>query len=856
MQLKRYKLLLKNLRQEANFTNAIAAFRIYRKSNGAWYEENESVIHDNVLLNPLERTLARTSPWRNRNSKESFFPLSSFQTVIVTESASPTRKSTRQKIQRTLAEISKRSTTEFNAVYDGLTGLLNSLSSEEKIREMLLVPSGASDIASAEIKPSKSTVLFALDLDNFKQVNDSYGHEYGDLVLKCFANRLESVVNVVQKEFGSALTLEVGRSGGEEFLVVVSGDMTVQRAKEIAERIKITVSGQELPTEAEWKLITGGHKSEIIPLPHVSERKITTSIGLSSLKPLVVNEKVNATITELRRESDAALYKAKAGGRNTIRYFPEIRDKYGTVLEHHAETNIITIDIGSQVNVRVGQEFHVYHPDFTGEKPFISSDGRSKKRLGVYPRVPSGRLVVMEVQQEISFCTIADKTIERFPVGSILEQIPLGSIYHLVSAEAKASVISPSEVAELESHISQTIDRGERPLAALFSLQNVQAVEKAHGTAFVNRALAALYEEIRRVFDVQAKICQIESDKIAVAATIESKAKYQELIKKVLEGASKKVSNLAKFVVGVFTTKVQFDEIPGDKSVLQPKKALQYARYAAVPLAGDERQIRFFTPALASSILLNQRSEKAHAEALVDYKTLHDLGVEFSNFENQAALAAYELGKYDIAMNHVQRAIVLEPDAPIFKANLAYIQFKSDQLLQAYETFSDLHGEHPETKLPDIYIPPEALATYAAFKNDATSVDPESAKTLLEKALTLIPEGKTETISKIRTALAEISSSHLVAEKNDDSSGQHNELALNEIWTNVVEAIGKVSPFVRTYLLEAVPISFESEIFRIGFSEEFEDHLGLVDNERNKNLIKIKLEELGYRVSEIKFETV
>ncbi|HTX22229.1 MAG TPA: DNA polymerase III subunit gamma/tau [Candidatus Aquilonibacter sp.] len=76
---------------------------------------------------------------------------------------------------------------------------------------------------------------------------------------------------------------------------------------------------------------------------------------------------------------------------------------------------------------------------------------------------------------------------------------------------------------------------------------------------------------------------------------------------------------------------------------------------------------------------------------------------------------------------------------------------------------------------------------------------------------------------------------------------------LSELWTKLVEAVGKVSPFTRSYLVDANPVSFEKNILVIGFDPEFEDHLGLVDNARNHTLLQTKLAELGHANCQIKF---
>ncbi|HEV2329499.1 MAG TPA: DNA polymerase III subunit gamma/tau [Verrucomicrobiae bacterium] len=76
---------------------------------------------------------------------------------------------------------------------------------------------------------------------------------------------------------------------------------------------------------------------------------------------------------------------------------------------------------------------------------------------------------------------------------------------------------------------------------------------------------------------------------------------------------------------------------------------------------------------------------------------------------------------------------------------------------------------------------------------------------------------------------------------------------LSTLWANLVETVGRASPFVKSYLLEAHPVSFEKNFLVIGFDPEFSDHLGLVDNSRNHVVLQTKLAELGHPNSQVKF---
>jgi DNA polymerase-3 subunit gamma/tau len=76
---------------------------------------------------------------------------------------------------------------------------------------------------------------------------------------------------------------------------------------------------------------------------------------------------------------------------------------------------------------------------------------------------------------------------------------------------------------------------------------------------------------------------------------------------------------------------------------------------------------------------------------------------------------------------------------------------------------------------------------------------------------------------------------------------------LQELWAKLLEAVGRASPFTRSYLLEAQPVQFAQNLLVIGFDPAFEDHLSLVDNARNHSLLQTKLAELGHPNAQVKF---
>lgn len=347
MQLKRFNAFVSQLRQKGTFQGLAELNEVYLRSGEDWYDSNHSLIIDEVHQFTLNKVLARDHHWRPAHGLRAFFPVSGLEVVVVVNTETPSRAPTRDKIQQIVGGALKHSADEFDAQHDGLTGLANSRLIEESIQQVSVssIPPGAAD----QLTLLHGVALLALDIDHFKQVNDSYGHAYGDLVLHCFAQRLEQVAAEIRSQFAGIDVLP-GRMSGEEFVVLLSGGLSATTVSQIAERVRLVVADAALPSDVEWETIPSQRRQSTLVLPHISERRVTASVGVSSvLTPALRSTPV---ILDLRREADAALYRAKTGGRNTVRLFPEIRDKYGTVIEHHNDTGIVVIDIGSQVNVQ------------------------------------------------------------------------------------------------------------------------------------------------------------------------------------------------------------------------------------------------------------------------------------------------------------------------------------------------------------------------------------------------------------------------------------------------------------------------------------------------------------------------
>ncbi|TNF07470.1 MAG: EAL domain-containing protein [Gammaproteobacteria bacterium] len=191
------------------------------------------------------------------------------------------------------AESKAKAQIKHLAFYDNLTGLAN----------RRLFKSYLSSAIAACARDQKKLALLFIDLDNFKVINDHYGHQIGDRVLAEFANRIKRItrgtdlVSVINPEENS----NIARLAGDEFAILLSGLTDTMATVSVAERI---LESTHQPVEID------NHKLYV-----------QASIGIATYP----DDALNAD--ELIRHADAAMYQAKTSGKHTYHFFSKTLSK-------------------------------------------------------------------------------------------------------------------------------------------------------------------------------------------------------------------------------------------------------------------------------------------------------------------------------------------------------------------------------------------------------------------------------------------------------------------------------------------------------------------------------------------------
>jgi diguanylate cyclase (GGDEF)-like protein/PAS domain S-box-containing protein len=210
-------------------------------------------------------------------------------------------------------DITKRKRAEervqYLAYYDALTGLPNRTLLQDRLAKAL---------AGARRRKDKAAILF-LDLDRFKDINDSLGHSVADLLLQEVAERLKTWAREQDT---------VARVGGDEFLIVLTGVKDVADAAVATERIVNLMTAE---------FVVQGHSLSI-----------GCSVGIS------IFPEHGADGETLIKNADAAMYSAKENGRNRFQFFTE--DMNAQVVER------LTLENSLRLALDKKELFLVYQP--------------------------------------------------------------------------------------------------------------------------------------------------------------------------------------------------------------------------------------------------------------------------------------------------------------------------------------------------------------------------------------------------------------------------------------------------------------------------------------------------------------
>jgi len=244
--------------------------------------------HDAAFYEAMYDSLRRTRAWQgeiwNRRKSGEIYPVWLTITAVTTPDGALTH------YVATQTDISQRKAAEqeieYLAFYDPLTRLPNRRLLMERLHQAL----------AASARRNKMGALLFIDLDNFKVLNDTLGHDIGDILLQQVARRLSACV----REGDS-----VARLGGDEFVLMLE-DLShdSNEAATQAERI-----GEKIITVLNQPYNLNGHTHHNTP-----------SIGIT----LFFDH--HAGVEELMKYADLAMYEAKKAGRNTLRFFdPEMQ---------------------------------------------------------------------------------------------------------------------------------------------------------------------------------------------------------------------------------------------------------------------------------------------------------------------------------------------------------------------------------------------------------------------------------------------------------------------------------------------------------------------------------------------------
>lgn len=706
---------LQELHNVANFPNS--ELMVLRR--GFWFNANsgEPVSDEKLLAVLNEKPKNGFLKYVTATASAGFFWLAKNHAVVRIDIKRKTRISTLMKLHSELDGVLKIANHIFAANHDSLTGLLNRNGVKLGLERHLQFLLETGDEVELELEQSparaKEIAVLGFDIDHFKQVNDAFGHGVGDVVLKIFATRLKSAVKEIESIFSCIFILS--RPGGEEFELIVIGEVGRDQLKSISDTILKFIRQPLSSSVAE--INEYGASLEIFP------QRILASIGIAKKSILNDVQNIEEIVEGVRKMADLALFRAKSDGRDCVRYFEDIKRNHGRVMEYYGDSDLVVIDIGGAVSVRLGDVFSVYFPPFTGDSDCVVDDGRTKKRLGSYAAVESARIRVLNIQESISTCFVVSRQNDSpIPVGSLLKSVSMGS---------KPMAVEPRRLGSLVKGRAQLLETLQKllPRLSLFGVINLLPRFTEKDSENRSQLLGDYITAVHLIFPAGSDIFCGDGENFYVIVKLpEASAASETAAKEYIKSLIEKLDEHAKSRVGVFLGVLIQDIDISINAVLHFAKAALVA--TARPISSGSA-INFFNPAETLSVWKNRGRID---EVIADYQSFKSYGIVDPFMENQfglAILAANDAEKFRFAEIAFVAAHNHSPNRIAFAANAALIKSRLGKFQEAYEIFTSIDASFFERSKSSNYFVAFVKSAFELFK--INRVDAENMRDLINR---------------------------------------------------------------------------------------------------------------------------
>ena len=200
-------------------SNDSIAAHVYYFFSGKWYDLLTEAICTDSQARDLERSKVEPIAHHATSSPDAWFYLATADAAVRLEFPQSPQLATRRRNRDRILKIQESASNAYKVSHNPLTHLL----ARDAFREQLTAAVAEIDkpaVSGAEVQESgvpRALAVMALDIDHFKQVNDTWGHLYGDQVLKAFGRRLERCAEGIRLSGVGKPTVLLGHPSGEEF---------------------------------------------------------------------------------------------------------------------------------------------------------------------------------------------------------------------------------------------------------------------------------------------------------------------------------------------------------------------------------------------------------------------------------------------------------------------------------------------------------------------------------------------------------------------------------------------------------------------------------------------------------------